>query len=360
MIRTAAYNMNRIDENIACFMTRSYEKSIDYYMLSDKNYVVPKQRVKDYIDKLLAIPYYEFIKYVRDHIGTVKDDQLTQSSNFAACSSDMCRAIERLGNPGMRFVDIGQQFPQYVKVKNEAAFRKYGENQIKTSAQLGLTFDYYGYWYLTCIGYIYNDLEEQRQKSLLARTILRIPLYQKILIELLENDVDLTNYMQSLSDSTKGRRSGSIVRMINLCLDECKKEGINYHNLFYPNYNAREKKLIMAIQEGYEKKENTIEINLPLEESPHHHTDVLLFQPKGSMLYDVADDEEVCAFIHNMMTLYEGTTIMRIVIECQKVFQLKYFSMKNNDWRHILTDYIRKKTKRNDLQEDEVFRHKTV
>ena len=127
-------------EYIARFMTRSFEKSVDFYMLSDKSYVIPKQKVKDYIFKVLSIPYYEFIEYVKENKGIVEDDQLTQSSNFAACSSEMRQVIESQGNLGMRFVDIGQQFPQYIKQKNETAYRKYGENQVKTAAQLGLAF----------------------------------------------------------------------------------------------------------------------------------------------------------------------------------------------------------------------------
>ena len=151
-------------EYIVRFMTRSFEKSVDYYMLSDKNYVVPQKRVKNYIDKILSIPYSEYIDYIKDYKGIINDDQLTQSSSFAACSTEMCSALESQGNPGLHFVDIGKLFPQYVKVKNEAAFRKYGENQIKTSTQLGLTFEYYGCWYLTCVGYIFNDLEVDKQK----------------------------------------------------------------------------------------------------------------------------------------------------------------------------------------------------
>ena len=163
------------------------------YMLSDKNYVVPKQKVKDYINKVLAIPYYEFIEYIKENKGVIEDDQLTQSSNFAACSSEMCHVIESQGNLGMRFVDIGQQFPQYIKQKNETAYRKYGENQVKTAAQLGLAFEYYDYWYLTCVGYVYNELDLQQQEALLARTVLRIPLYQDLLLRLFKGDVFLTS-----------------------------------------------------------------------------------------------------------------------------------------------------------------------
>lgn len=60
---------------------------------------------------------------------------------------------------------------------------------------------------------------------------------------------------------------------------------------------------------------------------------------------------------HNMMELYEGTTIMNIVAECQKEFHQRYFGMEPNDWRHLICDYVRKVTERPNLQEEEVFRY---
>ena len=78
--------------------------------------------------------------------------------------------------------------------------------------------------------------------------------------------------------------------------------------------------------------------------------------PEGSMLKDVEDDADMRRLVHNMMELYEGTTIMKIVVECQKEYQERYFNMKGNDWRHLLRDYVRKVTERPELQEEEVFR----
>lgn len=68
-------------------------------------------------------------------------------------------------------------------------------------------------------------------------------------------------------------------------------------------------------------------------------------------------DDDVRRLIHNMMELYEGTTIMNIVIECQKEYQERYFSMSGNDWRHLIRDYVRKVTERPELQEYETFRY---
>lgn len=79
--------------------------------------------------------------------------------------------------------------------------------------------------------------------------------------------------------------------------------------------------------------------------------------PKGSMLEDVENDADVRRLVHNMMELYEGTTILSIVTECQREYQERYFSMKGNDWRHLIRDYVRKITERPGLQETEVFRY---
>ena len=79
-------------------------------------------------------------------------------------------------------------------------------------------------------------------------------------------------------------------------------------------------------------------------------------KPAGSVLDDVEKDEDVRRLVHNMMGLDEGTTIMQIVVECQKEFQERYFSMTGNDWRHLVRDYVRDITEQPELQEAEVFR----
>ena len=58
-------------EYIARFLTRSFEKCVDYYMLADKNYVVPKQKVYDYICRVLSIPYSEFIHFINENKGII-------------------------------------------------------------------------------------------------------------------------------------------------------------------------------------------------------------------------------------------------------------------------------------------------
>jgi hypothetical protein len=84
--------------------------------------------------------------------------------------------------------------------------------------------------------------------------------------------------------------------------------------------------------------------------------DEVRFVPSGSMLTNVLDDNEVRKLIHNMMELEDGTTIDTIYLECMREYQEKYFSMKPNEWRHLVRDYVREVTERPELQDDEVFR----
>ena len=349
-------------EYIERFFNRSYEKSVEVLMLSDKNFMMPKEKVHEYVKRLLAIPYIEYIDYIKENQGVIEDDQLTQSSSFAACSIEMCKSLELHGNLGMGFVEIGKLFPQYVKVKNESAFRKYGENQIKTSAQLGLTFEYYGYWYLSSLGYIYNELDVQIQNSLLARTILRIPLYHNVIIRLLYEIVDMSDYLHSLSNSTKGRRIGSILKMINICLAECRKDNIRYNDLFYPTYTANTKTLKMNRQLGtmqYEEPSVLFSDHQQTNNSINNISTTKLIPP-GSVLTDVKEDNEVCELVHNIMKLYEEITIIKIVAECQKVYQERYYSMSSNDWIHLIGDYVRRVTLQSSLKDDEVFKYMKV
>ena len=97
--------------------------------------------------------------------------------------------------------------------------------------------------------------------------------------------------------------------------------------------------------------------NSALGEDKKQKTEEVRLVPNGSMLEDLEADDDVRRLVHNMMELYEGTTILNIVTECQREYQERYFSMKTNDWRHLIRDYVRKVTERPDLQENEVFRY---
>jgi len=234
------------EEYIDLFFSKSYEKDIDKLIRDDRDYVIPFEKLQNYVNNIISIPYIEFVNYICSHPlkDNIETKDVTQSSSFAACEIEMCNALLSVDNPGLNYLEIGQLFPQYVAHPNDAALRKYGENQIKTSAHLGLVYEYYKYWYLSCLGYIYPRLSEDERAKLLARTIIRTPLYYRMMVDLCNKNIEATRYMSALSRATQLRREGSVCRLIDICLNECRMEGIRMHKLIRSDDSETHKPVI--------------------------------------------------------------------------------------------------------------------
>lgn len=52
-------------ELIDLFYNRAYEKFVNKQILDDKNYIVPRQQLKNYVNELVNIPYIDFINYIK-------------------------------------------------------------------------------------------------------------------------------------------------------------------------------------------------------------------------------------------------------------------------------------------------------
>ena len=130
-------------------------------------------------------------------------------------------------------------------------------------------------------------------------------------------------------------------------------------NPFLPESGEKKQIVINKLKEYLKRFMGTVENPIAAPQGNNTKGKAVEVQmiPNGSLLEDVEADDDVRRLVHNMMELYEGTTIMNIVIECQREYQQRYFSMKTNDWRHLIRDYVRKVTERPELQETEVFRY---
>ena len=128
-------------------------------------------------------------------------------------------------------------------------------------------------------------------------------------------------------------------------------------NPFLPESGEKKQTVIDRLKAYFNKFSGMLEEmpQLKLPRARKTKAEEVRFIPQGSMLEDVEQDGDVRRLIHNMMALNEGTTIMQIVVECQRQFQEKYFSMKSNEWRHLIGDYVRDVTNRPELQEQETF-----
>ena len=215
-------------ELIELFYNRTYERFVNKQILDDKNYIVPRQQLTNYVHELVNIPFINFIEYIRNNPSEqeIEASDITQFSSFSSCEIEMCNALIWANNPGCQYVDIGRFFPESVASSTEGAYRKYGENHIKAASQLGLVFEYYDYWYLSCLGYIYPDLNTRVRRQILARTILRNLLYQRMLLDVMNHNIRPESYMEMLSDITIKRRINNVCTFLNLCIEECKEENI--------------------------------------------------------------------------------------------------------------------------------------
>ena len=215
-------------ELIDLFYSRAYEKFVNKQILDDKNYIVPRQQLKNYVLELVNIPYIDFINYIKQNgiEGEIKISDITQFSSFTACGIEMCNALIWVNNPGCQYVDIGGFFPNNIFGRSDGAYRKYGESHIKASSQLGLTFEYYGYWYLSCLGYIFPELEENVRRRFLARTITRNRLYQQLLVNIMHHDVNPEVYINILPVYMIKKSLRSVCAYLDICLETCKEENI--------------------------------------------------------------------------------------------------------------------------------------
>ena len=187
-------------ELIDLFYNRAYEKFVNKQILDDKNYIVPRQQLKNYVHELVDIPFVDFIDYIKQNgiERTVEVSDVTQFSSFSVCEIEMCNALIWANNPGCQYIDIGRLFPNNILSRSDSSYRRYGESHIKAAAQLGLTFEYYNYWYLSCLGYIFPELDESLRRRFLARTITRNRLYQQLLVDIMQHDVNPEVYIDIL------------------------------------------------------------------------------------------------------------------------------------------------------------------
>lgn len=220
-------------ELIDLFYSRAYEKFVNKQILDDKNYIVPRQQLINYVRELVNIPYIDFLEHFRQNgiERRVEASDITQFNSFSACEIEICNALIWANNPGCQYLDIGRFFPSNIIGKSDGAYRRYGENHIKAASQLGLTFEYYGYWYLGCLGYIYPDLDEDVRKRLLARTITRNRLYQQLLVDIRDHDINPEIYIDVLPAYLMKKSLRSICTYLDICLETCKEENIKTYGL---------------------------------------------------------------------------------------------------------------------------------
>ncbi len=207
-----------MNSKIELFFSKDFEVEINENMFYYR-YKFPTNEICNYIGALINIPYSEFISYIHNHVQIlpITSKDIPQFSSFKACTIDICKKIHEVNDPGLSFVEVGKLLLDDHKLRNDIAYRKYGENHSKTAYELGLTQFKENICYLSCIGSVFLSFDEKNQNAILARCILRNRFISRIIADSENADVNIMKYMLCLSKSTIFRRKSNIMSLINLC-----------------------------------------------------------------------------------------------------------------------------------------------
>lgn len=202
---------------VEAFFERSFEKSINKNLFYRK-YVLNKQEVIDYVDELLSIPLVGFVDYMIHHVSTTFLDQtsIVQYSSFFDATQKLCAKLEANGDDGFAMLEVGRMLLDDGLERKDVAYKKYGENHAKLGLELGLIQECYGYYYLSCLGKVYPDLDPIKQTGLIRRTILRNKLVQMLIKDAECNPVSIKASLSFLADSTIKRRLSNIKELFQI------------------------------------------------------------------------------------------------------------------------------------------------
>lgn len=218
---------------ISDFFSKKFENEPTSILLDDPLYF-SENAVIDYVRQVQKYALKEYIWYLAEHpvLEAILSKDITQLSSIEDCTNNICRIMRENQNPGMSLVEIATALHADNSYKdNTIALTKYGENQVKTAAQLGLAVYRKELWFLSAIGYVFPCIENELQRKYLALTQLRDPFYSKVILSLIEKDTDLKDFMTILSVSTQKRRTSSCLRVLSYFFKQCSIEGVVLHNI---------------------------------------------------------------------------------------------------------------------------------
>ena len=223
-----------MEEIIEEFFDHSFEDVVTEDMF-ERDYIFPLTKVEDYVMALVSTPYPQFIDYICTHYNPkpIENSEIPQISNYDACTTGVCQVMKFRDNPGMDCLELGRALFTDDIERKEGAFFKFGENQVKGASFHGLTHCCYKKWFLTCLGYVFPELDNELRKYISARTLLRNPFFHIIVSEAKDNDVNIKKYMSGLSPSTQIRRSSSCMHFFDVILKQCQIENVSLHSIFF-------------------------------------------------------------------------------------------------------------------------------
>ena len=140
-----------------------------------------------------------------------------QFSDFDDCTVKMCKILKDAGDKGFGHLEIGKLLENDGIERKDGAYIKYGENHSKTATQLGLLNQMSNRYFLSCLGYIFNDLSDENKEKLICRLILRNKHVRRLVYKCYFNEkVSYCDETGFLSQKTMLRRKSNVKKVINI------------------------------------------------------------------------------------------------------------------------------------------------
>lgn len=215
------------------------ESSLFYEIIEGKIDEFEKYKIIEYILKLNSIEYRKFIQYILKENKEIKlkPKDVFQYSKFEDTNINICEVLNMIGNKGYTLEEIGKYL---LRKKSSAGTKganvKYGENHVKTAEEFGLAKVYAKKVFLTKLGCIFEELNEESRNKLIKRLALRTNLIKYIILKSIKEDIVFEDEIDFLSKSTKLRRKNNV----NIIFDLVKNNGEINLDLIFNSIKSKE------------------------------------------------------------------------------------------------------------------------
>lgn len=193
-----------------------------FYTHADDSLLEDNEKSKILLDVLKRYKCSEILEVIRDGF-TVHTISKADPSQFSDFSDAYYKVPYLLANCGMENVDYNQMgFMLRSEKRKEGADKKYGENHIKTAAQMGLCKFAKCRANANALGTNFVMQNDEDRKSLLPKICIYIPYVQNYFMSGAK-DEDLEEILSILSKTTQNRRRSNVKTIL-----ETVKESIEY------------------------------------------------------------------------------------------------------------------------------------
>ncbi len=228
--------MNDEQKNLLkTFFSFDIDRCFNQFVL-DNQFIIHKQELKNYLDVIINIPLINFLDYIFNNIPreAIAAADTFQFSDFVDATTRVCSKLYNRNPLGTNFIDMGRMLLDDDIQRKDGALTKYGENHLKTAMLLGLTFKHEKMYYLSAIGYVFQEYEKERKEQLLHRLIIRNKLIRQVILKSSNGTFELESYLYDLSRTTYIRRRTNIKQVLNVLKSSKEYDFTNiFNNIIY-------------------------------------------------------------------------------------------------------------------------------